>query len=107
MDQLMDKFILRNNVKIPCIGYGTWQTPNGETAVESIKQAIRIGYRHIDAAACYDNEVSVGKGIQESGIERIYLLQVRCGIRNVDIRKRCWHLKKRLGIFRLIIWIYT
>lgn len=70
MKQLSDTFTLNNGVKIPCIGYGTWQTPSGEVARASIKEAIRTGYRHIDAAACYENEPDVGKGILESGIAR-------------------------------------
>lgn len=68
--QLTDGFVLENGRKIPCIGYGTWQTPDGETAVASVKEAVRIGYRHIDAAACYGNEAGVGRGIYESGIAR-------------------------------------
>lgn len=70
MKQLTDGFVLENGRKIPCIGYGTWQTPDGETAVASVKEAVRIGYRHIDAAACYGNEAGVGRGIYESGIAR-------------------------------------
>lgn len=70
MKQLTDGFVLENGRKIPCIGYGTWQTPDGETAVASVKEAVRIGYRHIDAAACYGNEAGVGRGICESGIAR-------------------------------------
>lgn len=63
-------FELNNGVSIPPIGFGTWQTPDGETAVEAIKCAINAGYRHIDAAAVYANEASVGKGIKDSGIDR-------------------------------------
>ncbi len=63
-------FKLNNGVEIPSIGFGTWQTPDGETAVKSIKTAIEAGYRHIDTAAIYGNEQSVGKGINESGVER-------------------------------------
>ncbi len=70
MQQLTDGFVLENGRKIPCIGYGTWQMPDGETAVASVKEAVRIGYRHIDAAACYGNEAGVGRGIYESGIAR-------------------------------------
>lgn len=61
---------LLNGVTIPSIGFGTWQTPDGETAVESVKYAIRCGYRHIDTAQGYGNEGSVGKAIRECGIPR-------------------------------------
>lgn len=70
MRGLKDCFELNNGYKIPCIGYGTWQTPDGETAVKCVKQAIEDGYRHIDTAAVYGNEDGVGKGIKESGIKR-------------------------------------
>ncbi len=63
-------FKLNNGVEIPSIGFGTWQTPDGETAEKAIKIAIENGYRHVDTAAIYGNEQSVGKGIKESGIER-------------------------------------
>jgi diketogulonate reductase-like aldo/keto reductase len=67
---LNDGFTLSNGVKIPCIGFGTWRTPEGELAVSSVKAALRAGYRHIDTAAIYGNEESVGRGIRESGIKR-------------------------------------
>lgn len=61
---------LKNGIKIPAIGYGTWQTPDGEVAEAGVKTAIKSGYRHIDTAAAYGNEISVGKGIRESRIPR-------------------------------------
>ena len=64
---------LHNGIEIPCIGFGTWQTPDGETAVTAVKVAIEAGYRHIDTAASYGNEESVGKAIRESGIPRAEL----------------------------------
>lgn len=70
MNKLNDTFKLHNGYTIPCIGFGTWQTPDGKTAVESVKAAIEYGYRHIDTAAAYGNETSVGLGIRQSGISR-------------------------------------
>ena len=70
MNKLTDTFILSNGYPIPCVGFGTWQTPDGEIAANSVKCAIQSGYRHIDAAAIYGNEVSVGQGIAESGVPR-------------------------------------
>lgn len=61
---------MANGYKIPCVGYGTFQTPDGETTVKSVEKAIELGYRHIDAAAIYQNEESVGTGIKNSGIKR-------------------------------------
>lgn len=61
---------LSNGYEIPSIGFGTWKTPDGETAVMAVKKAIEFGYTHIDTAAIYGNEKSVGKAIKESGVKR-------------------------------------
>lgn len=70
MKSLTDCYELNNGVKIPCIGFGTWQAPDGQTAYEAVKAALGAGYRHIDTAAAYGNEESVGKAIADSGIDR-------------------------------------
>ena len=70
MKSLTDSYVLSNGVKIPCIGFGTWQTPDGDVAVSSVKAALQAGYRHIDTAAGYGNEASVGDGIKQSGVAR-------------------------------------
>ncbi|MFD1550823.1 aldo/keto reductase [Putridiphycobacter roseus] len=63
-------FELNNGVKIPSIGFGTYKTPDGEMAINAIKKAIEVGYRHMDTAAIYENEVGVGKGVQLCGVDR-------------------------------------
>lgn len=70
MNKATDFFTLHNNYRIPCLGFGTWQTPDGNTAVMAVRKALEIGYRHIDTATIYGNEASVGRGIAESGINR-------------------------------------
>lgn len=70
MQSPRDTFTLNNGVQIPCIGFGMWQTPDGDVAVNSVLEALAAGYRHIDTAAGYQNEASVGKGIRESGVPR-------------------------------------
>jgi diketogulonate reductase-like aldo/keto reductase len=52
------------------VGFGTWQTPDGEVAVSAVKEALSAGYRHIDTAAAYENEKSVGRAVRESGVTR-------------------------------------
>ena len=59
---------LGNGMKMPWLGFGTFQIPDGRIVVDSVKWAIKAGYRHIDTASIYDNEMGVGKGISESGI---------------------------------------
>ena len=70
MKHLNDSYQLVNGVAIPCVGFGTWQTPDGEVAKTSVRCAIEEGYRHIDTAAAYGNEESVGRGIKVSHIPR-------------------------------------
>ena len=67
---LTDCFTLANGVKIPCIGYGTWQTPSDGTTANCVKTAIEKGYRHIDTAFAYGNEAEVGEGVRASGVAR-------------------------------------
>ena len=69
-NSLTDRYKLNNGVKIPIIGFGTWQTPDGQVAEESVLAALNSGYRHIDTAAAYGNEESVGAAIKKSGINR-------------------------------------
>lgn len=61
---------LANGVEMPTIGYGTWQVENSSVGAEAVVEAIKAGYRHIDGAARYENEESVGEGIKKSGIAR-------------------------------------
>jgi diketogulonate reductase-like aldo/keto reductase len=70
MKSITDCYKLSNGVEIPCIGFGTWQTPNGDLAVSSVLSALQAGYRHIDTAQGYGNEESVGTAIKKSGIDR-------------------------------------
>ncbi len=66
----MKTFKLNNGVEIPAIGFGTWQIPEGEEAYQAVKEALAAGYIHIDTAAIYGNEKSVGEAIKDSGIDR-------------------------------------
>lgn len=66
----MQKMKLVNGVEIPVIGFGTWQVQNGQEAYQAVLCALQNGYTHIDTAAVYGNEESVGKAILDSGIPR-------------------------------------
>ncbi len=69
MRSLTDTFSV-NGIKIPCIGYGTWQTPSDGTTKECVINAIKAGYRHIDTAFAYGNEKEVGEAIKASRVNR-------------------------------------
>lgn len=66
----MNTYILSNGVKIPQLGFGTWKAAEGEQAENAVLCAIAEGYRHIDTASFYKNEVSIGKAIAKSGVPR-------------------------------------
>ena len=70
MNKLTDTYQLSNGVEIPVVGFGTWQSPDGEIARDAVRCAIEAGYRHVDTAAAYGNEKSVGEGIRLSGVKR-------------------------------------
>ncbi len=70
MKNLKDAFKLANGVEIPCVGFGTWQSPSSEVTVNAVKTALECGYRHVDTAAAYGNEKEVGEGIRRSGVPR-------------------------------------
>ena len=61
---------LNNGVEIPYLGLGVFQCNDGDETVNAVRWAIEAGYRHIDTAAAYRNEKSVGQAILESGIDR-------------------------------------
>ena len=67
---MKDYFVLSNGVKIPSIGFGTWQIPDGTDCYLSVMLALKLGYRHIDTALAYGNERSVGKAIRDSKLKR-------------------------------------
>ncbi|WP_394830083.1 aldo/keto reductase [Pendulispora rubella] len=56
---------LAPGVEIPYLGFGTYLIPDGEVAA-AVREAIRIGYRHIDTAEGYKNEAGVGAGIRQA-----------------------------------------
>ena len=65
----MKDFTLPNDNKIPALAYGTWLIKN-ENAKNCVLMALEAGYRHIDTAQAYGNEVGVGEGIKASGLKR-------------------------------------
>ena len=65
-----DRITLRNGYGIPCLGFGTWKMPDGEVGIDAVHQALHDGYRHIDTAAAYDNEGTVGKALASGGVSR-------------------------------------
>lgn len=66
----MKKIQLNNGLAMPLKGLGVFQVTDENVCEQTVLQALNIGYRMIDTAACYGNEAAVGSAIAKSGIDR-------------------------------------
>jgi diketogulonate reductase-like aldo/keto reductase len=62
--------VLADSNKVPLLGLGVWQVPDGPECVNAVRWALELGYHHIDTAQAYGNEESVGRALAESGVPR-------------------------------------
>ena len=69
MDQHTPHLVLNNGVAIPQLGFGTYKVDPAD-AVAVVREALEIGYRHVDTAQMYGNEREVGQAVRESGLPR-------------------------------------
>lgn len=67
---LGDTVALANGVQIPCVGFGTYKNTDPAECLSSVREALAVGYRHIDTAQFYFNEESVGAAVRDSGVPR-------------------------------------
>ena len=65
----MEYITLNNGIKCPAVGIGTFMIAPPD-AQNSVREALKMGYRLVDTAAAYQNERAVGRGIKESGVPR-------------------------------------
>ncbi len=61
---------LNNDVRMPILGLGVYQSPPGRVTRNAVNFALRVGYRHVDTARIYGNEADVGEAVRESGVPR-------------------------------------
>ncbi|MBH0114959.1 aldo/keto reductase [Novosphingobium sp. YJ-S2-02] len=66
---LKDTYTLSNGLAVPKLGLGTWMIEDDAVA-QVVREAIEIGYRHVDTAQAYANERGVGEGVRTSGVAR-------------------------------------
>lgn len=62
--------LLADGNRIPVLGLGVWQIPDGPACVNAVTWALELGYRHVDTAQAYGNEECVGEGLRRSGVPR-------------------------------------
>ncbi len=61
---------LNNDLSIPRLGLGVYQSAPGQANRRAVEYALKIGYRHVDTARIYGNEADVGRALRESGVNR-------------------------------------
>jgi diketogulonate reductase-like aldo/keto reductase len=61
---------LADGARMPVLGLGVWQVPDGPECENAVRWALEAGYRHIDTAQAYGNEESVGRALRDSGVPR-------------------------------------
>ncbi len=66
---LGESYTLANGVLIPKLGLGTWRIDD-RSVVQVVREAVAVGYRHVDTAQAYGNERGVGEGVRASGVPR-------------------------------------
>ena len=64
----MDTVTIKDT-QVPALGFGTWMI-QGQACIDSVEDALSLGYRHIDTAQIYENEAEVGKAIGRSNTSR-------------------------------------
>jgi diketogulonate reductase-like aldo/keto reductase len=89
---------LSGKSEMPALGLGTWQL-TGDECVKSVKNAIQLGYRHIDTAEKYHNEARIGEAIKGFQREKLFITSKVSAenLRHDDIIKSCGGSLERLG----------
>jgi diketogulonate reductase-like aldo/keto reductase len=95
---------LNSGRQIPLLGFGTWKLKEGKEVKDAVSTALKVGYRHIDTAAIYENEHGVGQAIRDSGLPRsevfvttkIWTDNIRQG--RAGVLKGCHDSLERLGL---------
>jgi 2,5-diketo-D-gluconate reductase A len=97
---------LADDSKMPLLGLGVWQVPDGPECENAVRWALEVGYRHIDTAQAYGNEESVGRALRESGIprEQVFLTTKFYPARD-DPDAEAQRSLRRLGVDQLDLYI--
>jgi diketogulonate reductase-like aldo/keto reductase len=98
--------VLHDGNKIPLLGLGVWQVPNGAECENAVRWALELGYRHIDTAQAYGNEESVGRALRDSSVprEEVFLTTKFYPARE-DPEAEAQRSLERLGVDQLDLYI--
>ena len=101
-------FRLNEEVKIPLLGFGTYQL-EGKECYQAVRAALEIGYCHIDAAEDYKNQEFVGRAIKDSGIPRENLFLTSkvwwTNLKKRDVFEACYKTLEDLGVNYLDLYL--
>ena len=92
---------LNTGAEIPQLGLGTARVRDDHEIRRIVATALEVGYRHVDTAASYDNEVGVGQGIADSGLPRDQVFvttKLRGSQQGADTRVALEQSLERLGL---------
>ncbi len=89
MSDLTTRIKLNNGTDIPCLGFGTYKIKDPMEAYNSVKNALELGYRHIDTAAFYENEKYVSNAIMD------FINARSCNRQDIFVTSKVW--KTELG----------
>jgi diketogulonate reductase-like aldo/keto reductase len=97
---------LADGTRMPLLGLGVWQIPNGPECENAVRWALELGYRHIDTAQAYGNEESVGRALRESGLPREQVfLTTKFNPTRKDPAAEAARSLERLGVDHLDLYI--
>jgi 2,5-diketo-D-gluconate reductase A len=98
--------VLADGNRLPMLGLGVWQIPDGAECINAVRWALELGYRHIDTAQAYGNEESVGQAVRESGVPREELfITTKFYPRNEDPVAAIEQSLRRLGVEQVDLYI--
>ncbi len=97
---------LGDGQKIPVLGLGVWQIPDGPECENAVRWALELGYRHIDTAQAYGNEESVGRALRDSGVPREEVfITTKFFPRHSDPAHEAENSLRRLGVDHVDLYI--